>query len=438
MLASMRRVAVAVLVVAVLGGTARAAPKRSVRIETEPEGATVYVGDKESGSVGTTPLDLSLPPGEHTLILELDRYLPRFEVITVGKKGKARQVFQFRLESSVAVVIVRGKNLPASARVLIDGTDHGPPPARVEVDPGAHQVQVLADGAPPFETWIEVDGGAQQTVDASVGAPAGAQPPPKPVVTAGPAPPAVVAAAGPASPRPPFFTAGAGYEVGWRRFRYQNALPGKALPFDAEMAGLISLWAELYPHRALDGPRWLRPLSLVVGFGYGLPLKTTLRGGNGEADASWRTADVGLRYRLGLGELVAVDLDVGWGRLLYTFAAADGSAVDETPDVDYQAVRLGGRLVARTGEVEAWIGGVDRQILSAGTLAGRFRTADVAGFGVLAGTEGRWWNRKLSTRLEVAWSRYDWTFTYEPGSQFAADAGTDDLFGITLLVGLSY
>lgn len=43
-----------------------------VAVETVPPGATVYVGRRDLGTRGTTPLVLALPPGPQVLLLELD------------------------------------------------------------------------------------------------------------------------------------------------------------------------------------------------------------------------------------------------------------------------------------------------------------------------------------------------------------------------------
>jgi len=410
-----------------LAAPAAAAPKRDVRIETDPAGATVYLGDKESGSAGVTPLDLSLPAGEHTLIIELEGYVPRFEVVTVagGRGAKKPQVFAFSLEPAVASISVEGEGFPAGARVFIDGEERGQPPLRVEVEPGAHQVEVVADGAKPFETWVEVAGGGEETVVASM------TPKPRTALRSAPAPRPRAAA------RPPYATVGAGYEIGWRRFRYQQPRTQNAQPFDADGAGLIAVWLELHPQRAYAAARPVWPLSIVAGFRYGLPLETKLPG-NMTADATWRTADAGLRWRLGLGRWAAVDFDAGWARTQFTFQGVAGASVDAVPDVDYQSLRLAARAVARLGPADVWIGGENLIVLSGGRVEDRFRGADADGYGVRAGVEARWWQRRITTRVDASWIRYGWTFATQDGDAFQAAGGDDDLYGVTLAAGVSY
>jgi hypothetical protein len=405
---------------------AEAAPKRPVRIETDPPGATVYVGDKESGAAGVTPLDLRLPPGEHTVILELIGHLPRFEVIQVtGGAAKKPQVVSFTLEPAVATIVVDGSDMPTSARVFVDGEERGALPARIEVEPGAHQVEVIAEGRRPFEAWVEVAGGAEETVEVvlrGADAPARSEP--------------AVEAAAPRS-RPSLLAAGAGFELGWRRFRYQEPITSNAQPFDADGVGLIALWIELHPQRALGGARLLWPLSLVASYRHGLPLETDLQG-DAVADANWRAADIGLRYRIDLGPWVAVDLDAGWARTQFSFTGEDGGEVAEVPDVDYQALRLGGRVLARPGDWSFWVGAENQIVLDGGRVEDRFRGAEVDGYGLRGGLQVDWLRGRIVTRAEATWNHYGWLFDPAADDEFQATGGSDDLYGLSLAVGATY
>src|SRR5262249_35567105 len=122
-----RILAVLAAAVALVWGahTAAAKPKRKVRIETDPPGATVYVGDKKAGPKGTTPVTIDLAPGEQTLIIELDGYLPHTESITVsmakGKAAKSPQKVAFALDKAVGTIRMSG--LPQGAKVTVDGNE---------------------------------------------------------------------------------------------------------------------------------------------------------------------------------------------------------------------------------------------------------------------------------------------------------------------------
>jgi hypothetical protein len=108
------------------------------------------------------------------------------------------------------------------------------------------------------------------------------------------------------------------------------------------------------------------------------------------------------------------------------------------PDVDYQALRLAARAIARLGAIELWLGAENQIVLEGGLVEDRFRGAEVDGYGLRAGVEGRWWQRRVSTRLEATWVRYGWTFGSQAGDEFQAAGARDDLYGIVLAAGVSY
>ena len=77
------------LVLVVSVGSAGAQAKRKVKIETEPAGATVYVGDKENGpACEPTPCTIDVPPGEVILVIEPVTRLSICKVQHVGAGGQ--------------------------------------------------------------------------------------------------------------------------------------------------------------------------------------------------------------------------------------------------------------------------------------------------------------------------------------------------------------
>ncbi|WP_158542458.1 PEGA domain-containing protein [Lujinxingia litoralis] len=48
--------------------------RTSIEVITRPEGARVYVGSREDGMRGVTPIELNVEPGEYRLIVELEGY----------------------------------------------------------------------------------------------------------------------------------------------------------------------------------------------------------------------------------------------------------------------------------------------------------------------------------------------------------------------------
>lgn len=431
--------AVAMLVVVgVLAQAADAAPRRyKVQLETDPEGATVYLGDKEAGGAGQTPLELELTAGEHILILELDGHLPSFETIVVeprkGKAAKTAQVFTFMLAPANATLVVPGGDdagFPDGTRVLIDGEDQGEPPVRVEVAVGAHQVQILAPGMKPYEEWIEVEGGQEHVL--AIG---GERLEAKPPVVEDRAPPKPPAA--PRGEAGPLGTLRAGVEIGWRRWRYDTPRTPNLRPFDASGTVLFAIEAELHPWRRFLRNKLLDRLSIVAGAGLA-PTITASDDAGMTVEAFWRQQHAGARLRLDLHDGLAVDLDAGWAHLLYTFRDTDGMLVDEVPDVDYHMIRIGAQLRLHSGGFEAWAGVDNRLVVSGGLLEDRFRSAGVDGVGARVGTALRLLGRHLEARAEAALTRFGWEFEAETGDPYDAEGGTDLLFGITLSLGGTY
>jgi hypothetical protein len=294
-------------------GKPRAPRVEKVRIESEPAGATVYLGDKDSGAAGVTPLDLELPAGEQVVIIELDGYVPRFETVVVeertGDTDDTTQTFAYALDPATSVLRVEaeaGAAIPPGTRVSVDGVDQGELPAKLEVEVGAHEVQVTAPGREPYDEWVEVEGGEDHVMTvtaASIGARVTtSKPKPKRTPRAGQA----------------MGEASAGVEIGFRHFKYDSPRSANARPYDASGTMQVVLDAELYPWRRFIASRVLDRLSITAGAGYAPPI--TAHGAGGDVvDAYWRSQHAGLRFHAPLVDRFAIDVDAGWTHTLYTF-----------------------------------------------------------------------------------------------------------------------
>lgn len=141
-----------------------AAPTRKVVIDTEPSGASVYVGEKEAGSSGVTPVTLDLPVGDNVVIIELDNFIPKFETVTVPKgKGKPVKV-SFKLERGAGALVITTDAASKGAKVLIDDEERGTAPGRIEVPAGLHRVVLVAKGKTIFDEDIIVGAGVEEAV----------------------------------------------------------------------------------------------------------------------------------------------------------------------------------------------------------------------------------------------------------------------------------
>ncbi len=157
--AALLSVAVALLVLGALTGVADAATKYKVRVDSAPQGATVYVGSKDKGAVGVTPWEGSLPKGSHKIIVELDGYLPAEKTVKIARTRKLQEVFIPLVKKAepprIDVRADADKNV-FGAIVFLDGQSMGAAPTLLTTVPGRHQVQLKKDGYETFETWVEV------------------------------------------------------------------------------------------------------------------------------------------------------------------------------------------------------------------------------------------------------------------------------------------
>lgn len=68
--------------------------KSDIRVLTDPEGASVYINDEANGIAGTTPVSLSVKPGNYKVIVRKDGYEPVVELVTVGSGASVQVRYQ--------------------------------------------------------------------------------------------------------------------------------------------------------------------------------------------------------------------------------------------------------------------------------------------------------------------------------------------------------
>jgi hypothetical protein len=139
--------------------------KYSIKIDSAPQQAAIYLDDKSYGIVGYTPYNDKLIKGDYKIIIELQGYEPMERMVRVEKKG---QEFFFPLTKKVqpGMVDVQASADPnvLGAQVLVDNQAEGTAPQLVEVTAGRHQIVIRKEGFNDFEQWVTLKEGERVTL----------------------------------------------------------------------------------------------------------------------------------------------------------------------------------------------------------------------------------------------------------------------------------
>ncbi len=136
-------------------GTAAAATKYKVRIESVPTGASVSV---DKAVVGTTPWSGSLTKGNHTITVELTGYAPTTTTMNVlrTKKLQTKTLTLVKLDDPPKIDIRADADQNIyDANVWLDGQAAGRAPIILTTTVGRHQIILKKEGFKDFETWVE-------------------------------------------------------------------------------------------------------------------------------------------------------------------------------------------------------------------------------------------------------------------------------------------
>lgn len=188
-------------------------PTYSVRIDSAPDQATIYLDDEKYGVVGTTPWEGKLAAGVYTVILKKDGYQRATRSFTVRDASQTQESFVplTRAEAAPAPVApapidspsaagtaspsagapasgapasgapgsgapaatggggLRFVSTPGGATVLLDGEPIGETPMVKEGIPlGDHVVAIEAEGYHTYENGVKVTGGEVQLIRANL------------------------------------------------------------------------------------------------------------------------------------------------------------------------------------------------------------------------------------------------------------------------------
>ena len=119
-------------------GAPAAVTSGTLKIVTDPDGATVYVNDKQRGK---TPLTVELPYGLQNIRVVRGGYKTEVRDVNIGVPSLTVP-FTLKPELVTGAVNVYG---PAGYHVLVDGFDRGPMPVTVQVNEGVRQFKLVSD-----------------------------------------------------------------------------------------------------------------------------------------------------------------------------------------------------------------------------------------------------------------------------------------------------
>jgi len=445
-----RVLACAAVVVVALSAPARAGSNQHVLVETEPKGAVVYINDVEKGPVcQPTPCSFDIAAGSYTLIVQKQAFSPSIDNIDVPRRPKKPLVFNYKLEAAASATIVVNNPLAKGAQITVDGAAKGKVDgsgnAKIEVEPGGHQVTVTLGKKTLFEDIVNADVGQETTITVTASAPKEtassddggngetAEPPhDEPEVPEKPPAPHVRR----------MIAGNVIFDVGFRRFTYQNPQMGPLSSEGEDGNVLAGPEVEVWPMEILDVPH-LRGLSLYLRFEFPLNHQDVIDGmKNVIATTQWVSYETSLKYRLTIADAAAVEVGAGYVRDMLRFNG-DAGDVNKLPDADYQSLRIGARASLLLGMFEPYISAENRVILDGGVLPTRFcaaaSCASGTGFRAAVGIAAHY-NHFLG-RVEGSDIHYSWTFANSgssTGNFYMADGTTDKILGLSFVFGYQY
>ena len=411
--------------------------KYRVTIDSQPQGAKVWVDDRAGKPIGKTPKNLRLTPGKHTVFLELSGYEVGVREIVVKERRRGKQTFNFDLAEasmgSIDVLSAEGADeITDGSKVYIDGNEVGTVPDSFEVSAGFHQVEVVKEGFKRFEAKVDVQTGDSVEVTVALaklgskGGGSGKKGDGKKgdgkkgddsggggLLDAGPA---------------PILRADVGFGSGIRRFSYNNVNANalgtaNILPYMAPGIALANLSLELYFGGFSDA---LKRFSLFGGASLSL-LANSITQNDQNIDTTWLRREFGVRTRLG-----PIGIDLAEGGNAFTFdpqQAEDGNVDDGIAETTYEYLRLGLWYGAGNDKRSFGVGASGLFVLATGGVADRFVNPSVFGFGGNA-----WFRMHLFAGIEgsINGTVTYFAYTLQPAANLDTDGGYDlmlDLVG---------
>jgi hypothetical protein len=130
----------------------------SVKIDSAPQGAAVYIGEKSCGPVGNTPWTGKLNKGDVPVIIEIAGYAPETKTFKVAAVRKVQNMFvSLTRQPQIEISPAADANLVGAA-LSVDGASQGiiQGPVVIKTTAGRHQITITKQGFETFEQWVDM------------------------------------------------------------------------------------------------------------------------------------------------------------------------------------------------------------------------------------------------------------------------------------------
>jgi serine/threonine-protein kinase len=152
-------------------------------IESEPTGASVLIN---GAKLGLTPLELSeLEMGSYTVLVEKAGYESEelmAELNPESPRASLSVPLRAQARPAPSLATVRVVSTPPGAQVLLDGKPTGTTPLdRLRARPGKRTIRLQMMGFEPWETTVQLEPGASESISAALEPRNAAPAPPEPI-----------------------------------------------------------------------------------------------------------------------------------------------------------------------------------------------------------------------------------------------------------------
>jgi hypothetical protein len=152
------------LAVAFSSGTAHAQScpsttgKYQVKVDSAPQGATVYLGGKHCPAVGVTPWAGKLNKGDIAVVLEMPGFEPAQRTFKVAAVRKAQELFVPLVRKPQIEIRADADPNLIGAAVAVDGQPSGivQGPLVIPTTPGRHQIEISKAGYQTLTQWVDL------------------------------------------------------------------------------------------------------------------------------------------------------------------------------------------------------------------------------------------------------------------------------------------